>query len=90
MALLGDISQTLAAVAQRLAELVDKKKVGPARCARCTTARGQGSDANGILAEARPDRSAPTPRCWRRSTRCLRTRSSPAIPMATFGRVRIS
>ena len=34
MALLGDISQTLAAVAQRLAELVDKKKVAARLAAR--------------------------------------------------------
>jgi benzoylformate decarboxylase len=34
MALLGDISQTLAAVAQRLAELVDKKKVAARLTAR--------------------------------------------------------
>ncbi len=48
MALLGDISQTLSAVASRLGELVDKTKVaaGLAIWARAA-ARGQGSNADG-------------------------------------------
>ncbi len=48
MALIGDISQTLSAVAGRLGELVDKSKVGARLAARgAQAARGQGSDAQG-------------------------------------------
>ena len=158
MALLGDISQTLAAVARRLAELVDKKKVMgrlEARGARrrevreatrtailAESASGALSADAAVLAaldalpedaiiandsaatfgsvqdlmttepgryffarggarpgkqrawtswpKARPRRSARTPRCWRRSTRCLRTRSSPTIPRRPSAASRIS
>ena len=92
MALLGDISQTLAAVAETLAELTDKGKVAARLAARgAATARGQGGDAQRTFwRKARARRSAPTPPCWRRSTRCRRTRSSPTIPRRPSAASRIS
>ena len=76
MALLGDIGLTLAAAAGRLAELVDQDKVAARLAGRAALiARSQAGDARSISwPKARARRSLPTRRCWRRSTRCRRTR----------------
>jgi benzoylformate decarboxylase len=75
MAFLGDIDQTLAAVAESLAVIVDSGRWrrgsprAPPRSARSGKRRGRR-----FSPKAQTRRSPRTPRCWRRSTRCRRTR----------------
>ena len=74
MALLGDISQTLSAVARRLGELVEGQRLGAKspRAAR-DGARPGTRRVRTFWRKARAGRSAPTPPCSQRSTRCRTT-----------------
>ena len=76
MALLGDIGLTLAAAAARLTELTDTASGRGAACGsrRAETSRQGGDCAPTFSPRARACRSRPTRPCWRRSTRCRKTR----------------
>ena len=75
MALLGDIGLTLdaaAGVSDSSSTRTRSRRGSPrARRIRATPGRRRGSI---FWPKARTRRSRPTPRCWRRSTRCRRTR----------------